>query len=344
MVSEGTKNKLNLIKQTFILNGLNLDIKGVQKAPFNITIISNLKNLKSINKLNLIIKTLEKILNTNIKYNFNESNIILYIESNENIIINNFNYILKKGMETNPKNKNNDLIFLGIDKTTNAPIFENLNNTKSILVGGTSGCGKSILLHNIILSYLLLNKENYLFLIDPKFTEFNFYNKRILKNRLVLESGNSFQDYIKILSFLENVLKSRFKDMQKKQIQKSAESPILLVVDEYAQLFQNIKEKKIINNYIMKLSSLGRACNIFLILATQHPTNENINNTIRANLQTRIALKCENIQQSKNIIDTTEATKIINPGEAIAKIDGKINKFYIKSCMISNESIKKYLQ
>lgn len=338
------ENIIQIIKNIFDINNLNIYIKGVKKAPFNIEIKASLQGLKSINKLNLIIKTLEKILNTNIKYNFNENNIILYIESHENIIINNFDYILKKGMETNPENKNNDLIFLGIDKTTNTPIFESLNNTKSILVGGTSGCGKSILLHNIILSYLLLNKENYLFLIDPKFTEFSFYNKRILKNRLVFESGNSFQDYIKILSFLENVLKSRFQTMKKKQIQKSTESPILLVVDEYAQLFQNIKEKKIINNYIMKLSSLGRACNIFLILATQHPTNENINNTIRANLQSRICLKCENIQQSKNIIDTTEATRITNAGEGVLKIDGKIQKYYIKSCMISNESIKKYLK
>lgn len=334
---------LQTIKNIFDINSLNIYIKGVKKAPFNIEIKASLQGLKSINKLNLIIKTLEKILNTNIKYNFNENNIILYIESHENIIINNFDYILKKGMETNPENKNNDLIFLGIDKTTNAPIYESLNNTKSILVGGTSGCGKSILLHNIILSYLLLNKENYLFLIDPKFTEFSFYNKRILKNRLVFESGNSFQDYIKILSFLENVLKSRFQTMKKKQLQKSTESPILLVVDEYAQTFQNIKEKKIINNYIMKLSSLGRACNIFLILATQHPTNENINNAIRANLQSRIALKCENIQQSKNIIDTTEATRITNAGEGVLKIDGKINKFFIKSCMLSSESIKKYI-
>ena len=338
------ENIIQIIKNQFEINNININIKGVKKAPFNIEIKASLQGLKSINKLNLIIKTLEKILNTNIKYNFNNDIFILYIESHENIIINNFNYILKKGMETNPENKNNDLIFLGIDKTTNAPIFENLNNTKSILVGGTSGCGKSILLHNIILSYLLLNKENYLFLIDPKFTEFSFYNKRILKNRLVLESGNNFKDYIKILSYIENVLKSRFQTMKKKQIQKSTESPILLVVDEYAQLFQNIKEKKIINNYIMKLSSLGRACNIFLILATQHPTNENINNTIRANLQSRIALKCENIQQSKNIIDTTEATRIANAGEGVLKIDGKINKFFIKSCMLSSESIKKYLQ
>lgn len=337
------ENIIQNIKNIFDINNLNIYIKGVKKAPFNIEIKASLQGLKSINKLNLIIKTLEKILNTNIKYNFNDDIFILYIESHENIIINNFNYILKKGMETNPENKTNDFIFLGIDKTTNAPIYESLNNTKSILVGGTSGCGKSILLHNIILSYLLLNKENYLFLIDPKFTEFCFYNKKILKNRLVLESGNNFNDYIKILSFLENVLKSRFQTMKKKQIQKSDESPILLVVDEYAQLFQNIKEKKIINNYIMKLSSLGRACNIFLILATQHPTNENINNTIRANLQSRIALKCENIQQSKNIIDTTEATRITNAGEGVLKIDGKINKFFIKSCMLSSESIKKYI-
>ena len=81
--------------------------------------------------------------------------------------------------------------------------------------------------------------------------------------------------------------------------------------------------KKIID-IISRCAAVGRAANCYLILSTQHPTNSNLNNSIRVNLQTRICLKCENIQQSKNIIETTEGARLVYPGDSLIKFDSEI--------------------
>ena len=140
-----------------------------------------------------------------------------------------------------------------------------------------------------------------------------------------------------------NLIKQRFKTMQKQKQQTTTEPPAVLVIDEYAALFNTTKEKKIINSKIQYITSIGRAARCYCILTTQHPTNQNINNTIRSNLQTRIALHCESIQQSKNIIDTTEATKITPPGELIIK-EEKETKENLKTCFISSELLKNILK
>ena len=124
--------------------------------------------------------------------------------------------------------------------------------------------------------------------------------------------------------------------MQKQKIQTSNESIALLVIDEYASLFNTTKERNEINNKISYIASIGRASNCFLILSTQYPTNQNINNTIRSNLQTRICLHCETIQQSRNIIDTTDGVKLENRGDMILKTEGG-EKLKLKSCMITND-------
>ena len=131
--------------------------------------------------------------------------------------------------------------------------------------------------------------------------------------------------------------------MMQKQQQTSTEPPALLVIDEYAALFNTTKEKNIINNKISYISSIGRAANCFLILTTQHPTNSNINNTIRSNLQSRAALKCETIQQSKNIINTTEATQIKQIGSYLFKTESSPQIEKIKACFITNEFLLKVL-
>ena len=128
--------------------------------------------------------------------------------------------------------------------------------------------------------------------------------------------------------------------MQRKKQRQSEEPPIILIIDEYAQLFNNNKEKKVINDYISKCGAIGRACNCYLILATQHPTNENINNSIRANLQSRVALKCANSQQSKNILNKTGAENLTQAGDLICWIDG-CEPVKLKACFISDNLLNK---
>lgn len=320
MVSNETQKELEIIYTIFKLNNIKVNIKAVKNTAFYKKIYIDIENLKSINKINLIIKTLEKIIDKKINYNFENNILVLNIqESNKNIL-----YFHDFINNNNITSQNNDIIFLGIEKSTNKPIFKKLSDTKSILIGGTSGSGKSSLLHQIILSYLLLNNQNYIILIDPKYTELNFYTQKNLKNRILSPTAYNYRDIIKNLKIFENLIFSRLAKMQKENRRFSNDPPALLVVDEFAQLFTNNKEKKKIIDIISRCAAVGRAANCYLILSTQHPTNSNLNNSIRVNLQTRICLKCENIQQSKNIIETTEGSKLVYPGESLIKFDNEI--------------------
>lgn len=339
MITSETKKQLETIKTIFNNNNLIINFEGVQNTPFIKKISCNLKmdDLKNINKIKTVIKTIESLLNTSINYYFNDDLFIIELkQKNKNI------YKFESYFKTNESIKNHDFIFLGLNQELN-PVFKNIHDLKSILIGGSSGSGKSNLLHNIILSYLLLNDKNYLFLIDPKYTELNFYNKSILKNRLVLNPAHEKKDILKVINAYINLIKTRFQAMQKAHQQTSTDPTCLLIIDEYAALFNTTKEKNIINEKIAYISSIGRAARCYLILTTQHPTNANINNTIRSNLQTRIALHCESVQQSNNIIGTSEAVRIIPPGELVFKSDDGI-KQNLKTCFISNNILNQILK
>ena len=289
-------------------------------------------NYTSINKLNLIIKSLKVYINRNINFAFIDG--VLQIEI-ENVKTNKLpfeNYLNKI-----PKNEH--FVFLGIDKNNN-PIYEKIENIKSLLIGGSSGSGKSNLIHQLILSILLNNNDIYLFMIDLKAVELTQYDFLVNSNRLVKKVATNTKEAFKTIIMFYTLILKRYKKMRRKGERFSSESPCVLIIDEYAQLFNNNKEKRAINNYIAKIGAIGRACNCYLILATQHPTNENISNTIRANLQSKIALKCDNVAQSRNILNTTGAEQIKRPGEAIVHIDGKQSQ-NLKASFVSDELLNR---
>lgn len=339
MIAPETRKQLLTIQTVFKNNNINVSFKGVQNTPFikKIEIIIKMLDFKNINKIKLIIKSLETLLNTSINYFFNDDILIIELKQKTKNI-----YYFESYFKNDESIKNKNYLFFGLDQELK-PVLKKIDDIKSLLIAGSSGSGKSNLLHNLILSYLLLNDLNYLFLIDPKYTELNFYNKTVLKNRLVINPAHEKKDVETVLNMFINLIKKRFQAMQKQKQQTTAEPPALLVIDEYAALFNTTKEKNKINNKIQYITSIGRAARCYCILTTQHPTNQNINNTIRSNLQTRIALHCESIQQSKNIIDTTEAIKLQPPGELILKLDDG-SKQNLKACFISNDLIKNILK
>ena len=174
MITEETKKQLILIDSIFKNNNINIKIEGVKNTPFikYISCMINYKDITNINKIKSILNTIKLILNTNINYNFNNNVLMLELEKTNNNIL-----LFENFFKNDSFIKNQNYIFLGINQNNNKLVYKKINDIKSLLIGGTSGAGKSNLLHNIILSYLLLNDFNYLMLIDPKFTELNLFKK-----------------------------------------------------------------------------------------------------------------------------------------------------------------------
>ena len=319
----------DIILDIFINNKQQINYIGESVDNFYTNYYYNYLNYSSKNKLELVLKSLSARISCKVDYNFTD---------NGNLVIR----IARKKIETIPFEnylgwipQNQDNIFLGVDQNGKA-VYDKIQNVKSLLIGGSSGSGKSNLLHQLILSYLFLNKRNYIMIVDMKANEFTRYNTRFLNNnRLVMPVAYTFEKALETIIAFRNVIKNRFNDMMKKGERFSTEPPVLLVIDEYAQLFRNNEEKRMINDLISQCASLGRASNCYLFLATQHPTNDNINNTIRANLQSRIVLKCMNSQQSHNLLGTSDATRLVNAGDSIIHIDGK-QPIYAKTTYVSD--------
>lgn len=207
------------------------------------------------------------------------------------------------------------------------PFTVDLNKIPNILVGGTTGSGKSVLLHSIILS--LQKSDACLYLIDPKSVEFSMYDGLDCVKSLVSSSEEAYDVIEEVRSVMENrflfLKKSKSRsasDYNKKASYEDRMRPIVVVVDEWADLILQDKE---IQKPLCLLAQKGRAAGISIILATQRPSCRVISGLIKANFPGRIALKVASAIDSRVILDSKGAEKITDIGTGLY-IDGSTSK------------------
>lgn len=178
-----------------------------------------------------------------------------------------------------------------------------------LLIAGSTGSGKSVLINSLIYTALYQSPNRCQFvLIDPKRVELIDYKP--LPHTISYNS--ELPDILKALQYSIDLMEKRYKQMQRQRIKKSNDADIYIIIDEYADLV--IQAKKEIERYIIRLSQLGRAANIHLILATQRPTRNIVTGAIKVNLDSRVALRCSSSQDSRNIIDIKGAETLPRHG------------------------------
>jgi DNA segregation ATPase FtsK/SpoIIIE-like protein len=168
-----------------------------------------------------------------------------------------------------------------------------------LLIAGSTGSGKSVLINSLIYTALYHSPAAVrLILIDPKRVELVDYKPLPHCIRYASEPG----DIGAALVYAVEVMEERYKRMQSARQKKSTEQDIFVIVDEFADFM--ITQKRETIPQIIRLAQLGRAANLHLILATQRPTRDIINGQIKVNLDSRVALRCPTGQDSRNIINT----------------------------------------
>ncbi|MFA5080379.1 MAG: DNA translocase FtsK 4TM domain-containing protein [Candidatus Paceibacterota bacterium] len=235
------------------------------------------------------------------------------------------------------------LMSLGKD-VRGIPAFADLSEMPHMLVGGTTGSGKTICLNTIILSLLFRNspKEMKMILIDPKRVEFPVYTNL---GHLLCPVIYDAQQTLVALKWLVGEMERRFivlaesksrdiesynSKMEKKGEEKM--SFIVLIIDELADLMST--KGKEIESYIVRLAQMSRATGIHLILATQRPSVEVLTGLIKANIPTRIALKVGSLIDSRTILDSSGAEKLLGKGDMLL-----LSKEYSKPRRIQNPYI-----
>lgn len=205
-----------------------------------------------------------------------------------------------------------DLICLLGQTVDGKPVWMDLMQNPHMIISGTTGSGKSVLLHNIIANTINYN-EAVLFLADPKNIEFHSY--QLLKKDINISL--SYDETIIILNSLLATMENRY-SMLRTGSKVSDFPPILLIIDEFADLIMQDKD----DQFFLKLCRLAQKCRaakISIILSTQRPSVNIINGSIKANFPARIACKVASHVDSKVVLDAGGAENLLGRGDALLR-------------------------
>lgn len=200
------------------------------------------------------------------------------------------------------------------------------------LIGGQTKSGKSILMNNMIIDLIMTNTpENLrLRLFDPKQVEFASYSKSShLAHPVVLDK----EEAVIRLKELEGLMNERYvelRDLGLKDIEAynlhypdTRMSREVVFFDELADWILDNEFKQEAKDIIVRLSSKGRAAGVHLVLATQRPSNDVVFPLLRANLDTKVALKVDRDLNSEIILGESGAENLLGYGHGIVKTEGQ---------------------
>ena len=238
----------------------------------------------------------------------------------------------------------NTTAYVGMDHNRNEILLDMAEATH-VLVAGSTGSGKSVMLHSIVSSLMYKNtRETAKFLmIDPKRVEFFDY-----ADSSMLYGGEIFDDEKEAVSALSAVLEEmdkRYSLMKYKHMRSIEDDEcenmqfyrIYIVIDELSVLMQSEERKEVISN-LRKIAMLGRAAGIHLIVATQHPNRKTIPAEIQSNIPTVIGMAVRQAVDSRMIIGNGECTKLRGRGDAIL-VSG-LDEIHFQGAYVSREDVQ----
>lgn len=206
------------------------------------------------------------------------------------------------------------------------PVIFDLAEAPHLFVAGTTGSGKSVCVHALLLSLLSSGRNVRLALIDPKEVEFTAYAgcKRLWGEKVVTEADEAS----KMLDGLVAEMDSRQKELAALGVANLAEAQakgstlprVVVVIDELADL---LMQKPDSETALIRLAQKARAVGIHLVLATQRPGSDTFPGLLRSNVPSRIALTVRSSQESRIILDETGAEKLLMRGDMLIRLSGR---------------------
>lgn len=230
------------------------------------------------------------------------------------------------------------------------PVFGDLARMPHLLVAGSTGSGKTIFLSNLILSLLYKNSPQLLrfILIDPKRVEFVTYNDlpHLLSPVIfdAVEAINALKWLIGEMERRFDVLsEARNRDIASFNASLSDSKEIMpyivLIIDEMADLMAARPREMELG--VVRLAQMARAVGIHLVLATQRPSVEVITGLIKANITSRVAFQVASQVDSRTILDTAGAEKLLGAGDFLYLSSDFGKPRRIQSAFVSEKEVKK---
>jgi S-DNA-T family DNA segregation ATPase FtsK/SpoIIIE len=218
--------------------------------------------------------------------------------------------------------KNNMFIALGKDVAGQAWLYD-LTKMPHLLVAGATNSGKSVCLNAIIVSLLYQNNPDALrfIMVDPKRVELPTYNGiPHLLTPVITEVSKTINSLKWCLNEMDRrydlLNKSGKKNIQAYNQTATEKLPfIVYIIDELADFMMTAGKE--MEAAIIRLAQMSRAIGIHLILATQRPSVDVITGLIKANIPTRIAFSVASLVDSKTILDSSGAEKLLGQGDML---------------------------
>ena len=225
-----------------------------------------------------------------------------------------------------------------------------------LLIAGSTGSGKSVCINGIITSILMRAKphEVKLMMIDPKMVELNVYNGiPHLLTPVVTNPRKAAQALHKVVSEMERRYElfagsgvrniTGYNEMViEHNMQDGENRPVLpfivVIVDELADLMMVASNE--VEDAITRLAQMARAAGIHMILATQRPSVDVITGIIKANVPSRIAFAVSSGTDSRTIIDSNGAEKLLGRGSMLFLPMGENKPIRVQGAFISDSEVE----
>jgi S-DNA-T family DNA segregation ATPase FtsK/SpoIIIE len=246
------------------------------------------------------------------------------------------------------KSKKPLLIALGKDVSGRA-IAASLIDMPHLLVAGATGSGKSVCVNALISSLLMTYSPEQLrfLMIDPKMVELTGFNGI---PHLVAPVVTDFEQVVGALAWVTREMERRYKlfakagarslsGYNKKVPGKNDRLPYLVVIiDELADLMMLAPDE--VERYVARIAQMARATGIHMIIATQRPSVDVVTGLIKANFPTRIAFAVTSQIDSRVILDTPGAEKLLGKGDMLYMASDSPKLARLQGCFVSDQELQ----
>ena len=195
------------------------------------------------------------------------------------------------------------------------PVYADLAALPHLLVAGTTGSGKSVFIHSLLMDLFSGTNARFL-MIDPKRVELALYRN---SPRLVRQPITDVNEATAALRWAQHQMDQRFRLMEQTGTRDWADAHsdlprLVIVIDELANV---ILTDKNVEKPLVAIASQGRAAGIHLVAATQRPSADVLTGLIRANVPSRVAFATVTAMESRIILDQTGAEQLKGKGDML---------------------------
>ena len=229
-------------------------------------------------------------------------------------------------------------------------IIGNIAKMPHLLIAGTTGSGKSVCMNSIIISLLYKAgpEDVKLIMVDPKMVELGIYNS--IPHLLIpvvtdpKKAAGSLQWAVtEMLRRYKMMSDAGVRDLESyNSIMLSEDGQklpqVVIIIDELADLM--MVAAKEVEDSICRIAQMGRAAGMHLIIATQRPSADVITGLMKANIPSRIAFSVASAMESRIILDTMGAEKLVGKGDMLFAPIGSGKPLRVQGCFVTDSEVE----